>query len=59
MTDLPMDASPEDVVEQRTEAQPAPAPAPVLSVDDLPLEADPADVADQRTEIPLDDDDRY
>jgi hypothetical protein len=54
-----MDASPEDVVEQRTEAQPAPTTAPALSVDDLPLEADPADVADQRTEIPLDDDDRY
>ena len=58
MTDLPLEASPEDVVEQRTEAEPGSTPAPSVSVDDLPLEADPADVADQRAEIPLDDD-RY
>ena len=55
VTDLPVDASPEDVVEQRTGA--VAAPAPVLDVSDPALEANPADVADQLAEVPLDDDD--
>ncbi len=55
MTDLPVDASPEDVVEQRTGA--VAAPAPVVDVSDPALEADPADVADQLAEVPLDDED--
>jgi hypothetical protein len=56
--DTPLEASPEDVAEQRAEVVPrgddeAPAPAP----DSVPWDADPADVAEQRAEVPLADDD--
>jgi hypothetical protein len=52
-TDLPMDADPADVAEQRQDAVPpededGPEPDP----DEVPLEADEADVAEQRTEVP-------
>ena len=55
MTDMPLDASPEDVAEQQDEA--VPAPRPVADVNEPPLEANPADVADQLAEVPLEDDD--
>jgi hypothetical protein len=55
VTDLPVEASPEDVLEQRIAA--LARPAPVVDVSDPALEADPADVADQLAEVPLDDDD--
>jgi hypothetical protein len=54
VTDLPVDASAEDVIEQGIGA--VAAPVPVLDVSDPALEANPADVADQLAEVPLDDD---
>jgi transcriptional regulatory protein LevR len=58
VTDIPLEASPEDVLEQRAEAGPGGRATTPPSAVDLPLEADPADVADQLAEVPLDDD-RY
>jgi len=55
MTDMPVDASPEDVADQLAEV--VPAPVPLVGVIEPPLEADPADVADQLAEVPLEDDD--
>jgi hypothetical protein len=56
--DIPLEASPDDVAEQRAEVAPedevVPPPAPVPS--SLPWDADPADVAEQLAEVPLDDD---
>jgi hypothetical protein len=54
VTDLPVDASPEDVIEQGAGA--LAGPASVVDVSDPALEANPADVADQLAEVPLDDD---
>jgi hypothetical protein len=55
---MPIEASPEDVAEQRADAHPDPIPGSPLPVTDLPWDADPADVADQLAEVPLDDE-RY
>lgn len=55
MTDMPVDASPEDVAEQRADAAPTAVTAAVVI--EAPLEANPADVADQLAEVPLEDDD--
>jgi len=61
--DIPLEASPEDVMEQRSEVLapddadlevPPPAPAPPSG--SVSWEADPADVAEQLAEVPLDDD---
>jgi hypothetical protein len=59
VSETPLEASPEDVAEQRAEVIPAVdddgAPPPAL--DSVPWDADPADVAEQRAEVPLTDDD--
>jgi hypothetical protein len=57
VTDMPVDASPEDVIEEETGVVAGGGPAPIVDVSDPALEADPADVADQLAEVPLDDDD--
>jgi len=61
--ELPLEASAEDVLAQRSELSPvdvdpelAPRPAPVPVAGTVPWDADPADVADQLAEVPLDDD---
>jgi hypothetical protein len=61
--DLPLEASPEDVMEQRAELFPddvdpdfVPPRAPVALTGTVPWDADPADVADQRAEVPVDED---
>ena len=62
MDEIPLEAPPDDVMEQRAEVLapgdddefvPPPAPSPAS----LPWDADPADVAEQLAEVPLDDED--
>ena len=55
MSELPLDAPPEDVAEQRAEAYPD-RTARVAARTDRPLEADEADARDQADEVPLDED---
>ncbi|MDQ1358917.1 MAG: hypothetical protein QOG44_3290 [Acidimicrobiaceae bacterium] len=58
MDETPLEASPEDVAEQRAEVVPAHDGATLPSAPDaVPWDADPADVAEQRAEVPLADDD--
>ncbi|WP_229372784.1 hypothetical protein [Umezawaea beigongshangensis] len=53
--ELPLDANPADVSEQRT----AVTGGPDDPSGDLPVEADPADVAEQRRGVPGDDHDEF
>lgn len=65
MDEIPLEASPEDVAEQRAEVlpesddedEPGGSSGPALEPDSVPWDADPADVAEQRAEVPLDDED--
>jgi hypothetical protein len=59
--ETPLEASPEDVAEQRAEVVPADTdelfmPPPIPAVESTTWDADPADVAEQLAEVPLDDD---
>ncbi|MDQ6615435.1 MAG: hypothetical protein M3083_11995 [Actinomycetota bacterium] len=55
MNEIPLEASPEDVFEQRAEVTPGDEET-VGGAIRVPWDADPADVADQQAEVPLDDD---
>ena len=62
MDDLPLDASPEDVAEQRSQIVPESSEdglgRPTMPTSrSLSFEADPADIAEQLAEVPLDDED--
>jgi hypothetical protein len=58
--EIPLEAPPEDVVDQRAEVTTAGVEddyGPAAIPRRLPLEANPADVAEQLAEVPLDDGD--
>jgi hypothetical protein len=52
---MPIEASPEDVADQRAEVDPDTRFEDGRPAPELPWDADPADVADQRFEVPLGD----
>jgi hypothetical protein len=54
MSEMPLEGSSEDIVEQRAEVYPQRG-GQVATADERPLEADPADARDQADEVPLDD----